>query len=502
MDSKICVGNMNNIDKQLFDKISQIWIENIYTQHTTNDDEITNNITTNNNNSDKITTKTNQLINNLRICLFDNNNTPFNENTPQINITIIDNNNTPLNKDNTEQINNTIIEDNNTTQINQNHSNITNNTTNNITNNQDHSNITKNTTNNTSTFEQTTISKPHTLFEELQQFRKQIEQIEQIKREITKLHDTFNELQLEIISKKVNCLKKMKQYPQKSEEWYNVRKTMFTASSDIINIMRTSNKNQCYNNVINKKVSYTSPKFKGNVSTFHGTKYERICIQIYESRYNKEVIQFGLLTHPTIPYLGASPDGITTDGRVIEIKSPYNRIPNGIIKKEYFVQMQTQMEVCDLDVCDFFEGKIIEYMDKTEYDRDKYCENDVQFLNIYPKTINLNHVKVPNDRRSSNGLEKGMLGRIGYSSYDDSNTYIYPPMHYTSQEQYQWLKNEQLEYQKKNLDLHIDYWKMQKSSYNEVKRDKKWWNTNITTKLNNAWKTVQNRQKELQDNDK
>ena len=35
------------------------------------------------------------------------------------------------------------------------------------------------------------------------------------------------------------------------------------------------------------------------------------------------------------------------------------RIITGIPKKEYWTQMQLQMEVCDLDKCDFLETKFI-----------------------------------------------------------------------------------------------------------------------------------------------
>lgn len=65
--------------------------------------------------------------------------------------------------------------------------------------------------------------------------------------------------------------------------------------------------------------------------------------------------------------MGASPDGINVDvnseryGRMLEIKNIVNREINGIPKKEYWVQMQMQMEVCDLDECDFLETKFVEY---------------------------------------------------------------------------------------------------------------------------------------------
>ena len=42
----------------------------------------------------------------------------------------------------------------------------------------------------------------------------------------------------------------------------------------------------------------------------HGIKFEPVATQIYEKRNNVEVIEFGCLPHPYIPYFGASPDGI------------------------------------------------------------------------------------------------------------------------------------------------------------------------------------------------
>ena len=44
-------------------------------------------------------------------------------------------------------------------------------------------------------------------------------------------------------------------------------------------------------------------------------------------------------------------------GRLVEIKNIVNREITGIPKKEYWVQMQLQMEVTDLDECDFLETR-------------------------------------------------------------------------------------------------------------------------------------------------
>jgi len=42
----------------------------------------------------------------------------------------------------------------------------------------------------------------------------------------------------------------------------------------------------------------------------------------------------------------------------------------GIPKEDYYIQMQLQMEVCDLNECDFVETKFIEYDSYNDYIED------------------------------------------------------------------------------------------------------------------------------------
>ena len=57
-------------------------------------------------------------------------------------------------------------------------------------------------------------------------------------------------------------------------------------------------------------------------------------------------------------------------GRMLEIKNPFSRVINGIPKDEYWIQMQMQLEVCDLDCCDFLETKFTEYESREAFDAD------------------------------------------------------------------------------------------------------------------------------------
>ena len=99
-------------------------------------------------------------------------------------------------------------------------------------------------------------------------------------------------------------------------------------------------------------------------ATTWGHRFESITRRIYElelAGVGTVNDTMGRFTHPTIPWLSASPDGLVTKGplagRLVEIKCPKTRIPGEFVPQEYYVQMQLQMEVCDLDVVDFVEAQ-------------------------------------------------------------------------------------------------------------------------------------------------
>ena len=118
-----------------------------------------------------------------------------------------------------------------------------------------------------------------------------------------------------------------------------------------------------------------------------GQKYEPVSILYYESIYSTKVDEFGC-SHSKYSFIAASPDGIICDqssnlfGRMLEIKNVVSREITGIPKMEYWIQMQLQMEVCDLNECDFLETKFVEYSSQEEYlldDETKYKGIILQF---------------------------------------------------------------------------------------------------------------------------
>jgi putative phage-type endonuclease len=173
-------------------------------------------------------------------------------------------------------------------------------------------------------------------------------------KDIPKSSDT----KLEYLRKQVIKLNSIYQPVQKSKEWYEMRNGLLTAS-DWGKILDAKT-----DVLVNKCSEYKSI---GGPAIDWGNKYEPVANMIYEYRNNVQVLEFGCLKHSNYNYLGASPDGITSDGVMVEIKCPYSRKITGIPKYEYWCQVQGQLEVCDLDRCDFIECCIKEYSDENEY---------------------------------------------------------------------------------------------------------------------------------------
>ena len=165
------------------------------------------------------------------------------------------------------------------------------------------------------------------------------------------------------LSPKVKDLLTWYQPPQRTPEWFAFRRGMITSSQ--WGSITGDNPYQTTKDVLIQKCSPS--KFITNSAMTWGTKYEEIATMFYEKLKSTKVIEFGCLKHPKYDFLGASPDGITPSGIMLEIKCPKTRKITGIVPRYYWAQMQGQLEVCNLDVCDFLECKLEEYKNEDEY---------------------------------------------------------------------------------------------------------------------------------------
>jgi len=188
--------------------------------------------------------------------------------------------------------------------------------------------------------------------------------------------------QKQILERKIEILRAKPQPTQRTKEWYEFRYQLITAS----NAYKAFDSQATQNQLIYEKCHPLTTNFETvgqiniNTSLHWGQMCEPLSVLFYEKEYKTKVADFGCIQHETYSFLGASPDGINVDpsnhryGRMLEIKNIVNREIDGIPKKEYWIQMQLQMETCDLDECDFLETKFVRYDCEADYFEDETNE--------------------------------------------------------------------------------------------------------------------------------
>lgn len=181
------------------------------------------------------------------------------------------------------------------------------------------------------------------------------------------------------VARHLEMLRRVKQPEQRTAAWYDLRNNLITAS----NAWMALGTEASVFTLLKEKVVLKTPQSDANANGGQvllestpfewGKKYEPVSTRYYEMEYDTDVVEYGCIVHRDYPFLGASPDGINgrrgskLQGRMLEVKNPVSRVITGVPKKEYWVQMQLQMEVCDLDECDFLETKFVEYTEYEEY---------------------------------------------------------------------------------------------------------------------------------------
>ena len=164
------------------------------------------------------------------------------------------------------------------------------------------------------------------------------------------------------------------QTTQHSADWYSQRRNRLTASefSQILDGRRGALLRQkvapvpegaATDRPFATPVGIAQPDGDMNATTW-GHRFESVVRDIYEQELagvGNVCDSLGRFTHQRIPWISASPDGIVLKGplagRLLEIKAPKTRQPGDFVPPEYYIQMQIQMEVCDLDVVDFVEAQ-------------------------------------------------------------------------------------------------------------------------------------------------
>ena len=151
--------------------------------------------------------------------------------------------------------------------------------------------------------------------------------------------------------------------PQRTPEWYAARETLVTAS-DLQKLLDCGPEEYC----ARKAAAAGAWGYLSRQPAIRwGKKYEPVAAAIYSARRMAPVAELGLLLHPRLPGFGASPDGITPDGVLLEFKCPYSRRLNGEVPRAYRAQIQGQLDAAGLDDCDYFEARLGEYSGEADF---------------------------------------------------------------------------------------------------------------------------------------
>jgi len=229
---------------------------------------------------------------------------------------------------------------------------------------------------------------------------------------------------------------------QRTPEWFKLREDRLTASD--------------LGDAIKNPVSLARKKLKGNTfisssipALKWGTMYEAMAIRIYSNQKKTKVHEFGLIINDDIKNFGASPDGITDEGIMIEIKCPYTRqIIDGKIPEKYYYQMQGQLAVCKLNKCEYIECEFIQFEDEEEF------------------LIETNKIK-----------DIYLYGIIAEKKNKTEYDYIYSS---DGQNNIQDI-NEMKKYESSGYKL--NYWKLKNINIQEVSFDENDWNSVIKNKI-------------------
>lgn len=319
------------------------------------------------------------------------------------------------------------------------------------------------------------------------------------------------------LEKHFNKLRALPQAEQRTKEWFDYRQNRITASDTASAI--DENPYEPVEGFILKKCD-PEHKFLDNQNVYHGKKYEPTATSIYEYIYNNKVIEFGALPSEKYDLLGASPDGICSCnsldykfspmlGRMLEIKCTVLRkiyttgkIAGHICPFYYYCQVQQQLECCDLDKCDFWQCKIIDYKNRTEYLLDE-CLKSQHSEGIYKEKSKISEsIDIVIDNRLKKGvilkfLPKQWVAEFDGDSIEWKSKFIYPSnLLMDENENDIWVASTLSDWQITHADIaethyyeKVVYWKLALSHNIIIERDIDFFQS-ILPILNSTWSRV------------
>ena len=180
--------------------------------------------------------------------------------------------------------------------------------------------------------------------------------------------------------------------PQGSAEWLAARAGCLTASA-IADMLAKTKTGEAASRA-NLRARLVAERLTGipqdgfsNAAMQWGNEQEPFARAAYEIHSGNLVDQTGLVMHPSIPYAGASPDGLIDDCGLVEIKCPntathIDTLLIETVPAKYITQMQVQMACTGRVWCDFvsFDPRMPSHLQLfvVRFDRDEGRLNDVR----------------------------------------------------------------------------------------------------------------------------
>ncbi|CAA0825296.1 Restriction endonuclease- type II-like superfamily protein [Striga hermonthica] len=156
--------------------------------------------------------------------------------------------------------------------------------------------------------------------------------------------------------------------PQRSDEWFALRKDKLTTStfSTALGLWKGNRRYELWHEKVfppSDSDSGVAPTKRGAMEW--GVLKEAVAIERYKSITGRDVGSLGFAVHSDegLNWIGASPDGLLgcfPGGGILEVKCPYNKgrpemmLPWSNVPFYYMPQVQGQMEVMDRDWADLY----------------------------------------------------------------------------------------------------------------------------------------------------
>ena len=151
--------------------------------------------------------------------------------------------------------------------------------------------------------------------------------------------------------------------PQGSPEWLAERAGHVTASkaSDVLAKIKSGEaavRRKYRIQVVTERLTGAPVQGFQNAAMLWGTQTEPFAREAYEADTGDLVDQVGFLKHPSVAWVGASPDGLLGTDGLIELKCPESTTHLGWMEEdrvppEHIPQIQFQMWVTGRKWCDF-----------------------------------------------------------------------------------------------------------------------------------------------------